>query len=108
MTNENYDWSNAFDAIEEAMARTASQCSGNIAVSEAERQGLMKQGNEAEAETYQDKIREKTLGDVTLRFRWHCFDQSHAYRIYPDKNVLSLELRQGSQVLRRAEESFED
>jgi hypothetical protein len=90
------------------MARAASQCSGNIAVSEAERRGLMKQGNEAEAGTYQDKIREKTLGDMILRFRWHCFDQSHAYRAYPDKNVLSLELRQANHVLRRAEQSFED
>ena len=108
MTNENYHWSNAFNAIEEAMARAASQCSAEIAVSEAERQGLMKQGNKSEAGTYQDKIREKTLGDLTLRFMWHCVDQSHAYRSYPDKNVLSLELRQGSQVLRRAEKSFED
>jgi hypothetical protein len=97
-----------FEAMATAMAHAASKCSGDIAVSEAERQGLAKQGNAPEASTYQDKIREKTLGDVTLRFRWHCFDQSHPYRVLPDKNVLSLELRQGSRVLRRAEESFED
>src|SRR5258708_6341537 len=63
---------------------------GDIALLGAQRPGLMKQGNEAEAAAYQDKIREKKLGDVTLRFGWHCFDQSHAYRTFPDKNVLSL------------------
>ena len=108
MTSKKYDWSKAFDAIAAAMARAASQRTGDIAVSEAERQGLAKQRNATEGATYQDKYREKTLGDVTLRFRWHCFDRSHAYRVLPDKNVLSLELRQGSHLLREAEESFED
>jgi hypothetical protein len=104
MTDKTYDWANAFDAIVAAMAR----CSGDIAVSEAERQGLAKQGPAAEAETYQDKIRKKTLGDVTLEFKWHCYDPSHAYRAFPDVNVLSLELRQGGKVLRRAERRYED
>jgi hypothetical protein len=45
--------------------------------------------------------------DRTLRFQWRWYDPSQAFSIRPDINILSLELRHGDQVLRRAEERYE-
>jgi hypothetical protein len=99
-------WSKDFDAIAAAMVRAASERSVDAAVAEAERQGLIKQsGGEG---TYQDKIWEKTDEGTTLRFRWHTYDPSHAWRASPDVNVLSLELRQSDKVLRHVNERFDD
>lgn len=99
------NWSDIFNAIVAAMAQAAGERSADAAISEAERHGLIKQGDGG---TYQDKIWDKTDEGTTLRFRWHCYDQSHAYRILPDMNVLSLELRQGDRISRRAEQRYED
>jgi hypothetical protein len=106
MTSEKYDWVGVFTAIEAAMTSAANQRSAEFAASEAEHHGLTKQGDANG--TYQDKIWERTADDVTLRLKWHCYDQSHAYRVLPDMNVLSLELRQGDKILRRVERRFED
>lgn len=106
MTSEKYDWIGVFTAIEAAMTSATDQRSAVFAASEAERHGLTKQGDANG--TYQDKVLERTADGVILRLKWHCYDQSHAYRVLPDMNVLSLELRQGDKSLRRAERRFED
>jgi hypothetical protein len=106
MTNDKHDWVGAFTAIETAMTSAANQRSAEFAASEAERLGLTKQGDANG--TYQDKVWERTADGVILRLKWHCYDQSHTYRALPDMNVLSLELRQGEKILRRAESRFED
>jgi hypothetical protein len=81
------------------MTSAANQCSAEFATSEAERHGLTKHGNANG--TYHDKVWERTADGVVLRLKWHCYDQFHAYRVLPDMNVLSLELRQGDTILRR-------
>jgi hypothetical protein len=105
MTGEKYEWAGAFTAIEAAMTGAANQ-RWEFAVSEAERRGLIRQGDANGV--YQDKAWERTADGVILRLRWHCYDQSHAYRALPDMNVLSLELWRGDKVLRRAEHRYED
>jgi hypothetical protein len=106
MTGEKYDWAGAFTAIEAAMTGAANQRSAEFAVSEAERGGLIKQGDANG--TYQDKVWERTADGAILRLKWHCYDQFHAYRGLPDMNVLSLELRQGDKILQRTERRYED
>lgn len=106
MTNQKYDWVDVFTAIDAAMISAANQHSAEFAGLEAERLGLVKQGDANE--TYQDKVWERTADGVILRLKWHCYDQSHAYRTLPDMNVLSLELRQGNSILRQSEHRFED
>ena len=44
----------------------------------------------------------------TLWFQWRYYDQSRPFSLQKDMNILSLELRDGDKVLRRAEERFED
>jgi hypothetical protein len=105
MTSEN-DWVGVFTAIETAMTSAANQRSAEFAASEAERHGLTRQGDANG--TYQDKVWERTADGVILRLKWHCYDQSHAYTVLPDINVLSSELRQGDKILRRVERRFED
>lgn len=106
MTGEKFDWIGVFKAIEAAMISAANQHSAEFAGLEAERQGLVNQGDANE--TYQDKIWEKAADGVILCLRRHCYDQSHAYKTLPDMNVLSLELRQGDSILQRSEHRFED
>jgi hypothetical protein len=106
MTNENYDWDGAFNAIETAMGAAAARCSAEFAGAEAERWGLIRHGDVRA--TYQDKTWEKAAGDVILRLRWHCYDPSSVWSVQRDRNVLSLELRQGEKVLRQAESRYED
>ncbi|MDA9409996.1 hypothetical protein [Bradyrhizobium sp. CCBAU 45384] len=56
----------------------------------------------------QKTIWEKHEDGKTLWFQWRWYDQSQAFSIQPDMNILSLELRDGNIVLRRAEERYED
>ena len=106
MISSKYDWANAFAAVEAAMINAANKCSAKIAGLEAERNGLTGRGDMAA--TYQDKIWEKSADGMSLRLRWHCYDQSHAYRALPDMNVLSLQLQQDDKIIRQAEYRFED
>jgi hypothetical protein len=95
----------AFDLIAAAMKRAAAERSYVVASTEAMRHGLVEVGDGKPSQRY---YWERTEGDKTLRFHWRWYDQSHAYRIYPDMNVLSVELHQAGTVLRSAEERFED
>ncbi|HXQ06757.1 MAG TPA: hypothetical protein VN831_18675 [Bradyrhizobium sp.] len=99
------DFDHAFDTIAIAMTRAANERSVASASSEAERHGLVKQGGETRSLI---TIWEKTDQGKTLWFRWRCYDQSQVFSIKPDMNILSLELRGDEQVLRRAEERYED
>jgi hypothetical protein len=78
MTGEKYEWAGAFTAIEAAMTAAANQRWAEFAVSEAERRGLIKQGDANGA--YQDKVWERTADGVILRLRWHCYDPTHTGR----------------------------
>jgi hypothetical protein len=100
------NWDDVFTAIEAAITNAANQRSAEIAVLEAERHGLAKQSNATGA--YEDKFWEKTADGMILRLKWHCYDPSQAFSVRPDMNVLTLELRQDDQILRRAESRFED
>ncbi len=102
MTSGNIDWADAFAAIEAAMISAANQKSAKIAESEAERHGLT---NKRDGKY---EVWERTGDGVILHFRWHYYDQSHAYRTYPDMNVMSLELRQGDKIIQQVEYRFED
>ncbi|WP_339033764.1 hypothetical protein WHZ78_18390 [Bradyrhizobium symbiodeficiens] len=56
----------------------------------------------------QKTIWEKQEHRQMLWFQWRWYDQSQAFSIQPDMNILSLELREGNVVLRRAEQRYED
>jgi hypothetical protein len=99
------DFECAFEAIAGAMARAAKDRSFSIASTEAERNGLIEQGNGKPSQLH---IWERSEKGKTLRFQWRWYDQSKAFSIQPDMNIMSLELRQGDVVLRRAEERYED
>jgi len=51
---------------------------------------------------------QKIENGLALWFQWRYYDQSHPFSIQKDMNILSLELREGEKVLKRAEERFED
>ena len=95
----------AFDRIAEAMTRAAAACSHRVAADEAEQHGLSEQGSGRASAI---NIWERSECGQTLRFQWRYYDQSHAYRTYPDMNILSVELSQAGKVLRRAEQRYED
>jgi uncharacterized protein YcfL len=99
------EFERAFEAIAEAMVQSAEQRSTATASSEAERHGLVEQGDGAPSQT---TVWQRTDQDLTLWFRWHWYDQSAPFSIQPDMNVLSLELRQGDTVLRQAEQRYLD
>jgi hypothetical protein len=102
------DWNAAFVAIEGAMNASAQRRSTTSAISEAERQGLIKQTSDDE---YKGKVWEawkKESAGTTLVFRWRYYDTSHAWATRPDMNILFLELRQNGKTTREAELRFED
>src|SRR5882757_6730198 len=95
----------AFDEIASAMASAASERRINPAKVAVERHGLVKQGD---GEPSQITVWEKTDHEKTLRFRWRWYDQSQAFSIRPDMNILTLELRLGDRILRQVEQRYED
>ena len=99
------DFERAFGAIAGAMVLAAKDCSCSTASSEAERNGLIEQGD---GKPSQLQVWERSENGNTLRFQWRWYDQSQAFSIQPDMNIMSLELRQGDVVLRRAEERYQD
>lgn len=99
------DFERAFDAIAEVMVRAAKDCSFSTASREAERIGLIEQGDGKPSQLH---VWERSEKDNTFRFQWRWYDQSKAFSIQPDMNIMSLELRQGEVVLRSAEERYQD
>jgi hypothetical protein len=99
------DFDVAFDEIASAMA-LASRNDGLSAASRAvELHGLIEQGD---GKPSQKTVWERSYNGKTLRFQWRWYDQSQAFSIQPDMNVLTLELRDGERVIRSAENRFED
>jgi hypothetical protein len=94
-----------FEAIAQALATAAVQRTVTPAESVVELLGLKEQ---AEGKTSQTRVWERADGSLSLWLQWHWYDQSHSFSIQPDMNKLELEMRQGSAVLCRAEESYED
>jgi len=99
------DLDKAFEAIELAMQQAAAQYSVTAASVEAQRQGLVELGD---GKPSQITVWELRAEDRTLRFRYRWYDQSRAFSIQPDMNVLSLELSQEDKILRSSERRYED
>lgn len=99
------DFDDAFEAIARAMIKAKKDGSVLAAELEAERSGLTKQ---ASGPHLQKVVWETRSRSTCLRFQWRWYDQSQAFSIRPDMNILSLELREGERVVRSAEERFED
>jgi hypothetical protein len=99
------DFDLAFDEIASAMASAATERRIAAAEIAAERHGLMKLDD---GKPSQISVWERSDQGKTLRFRWRWYDQSQAFSIRPDMNILTLELRMGDQILRQAEQRYED
>lgn len=50
----------------------------------------------------------KTGHGVTLWFQQRYYDQSHSFSIQNDMNIMSLQPREGTKIVRKAEERYED
>ena len=99
------DLERSFDAIAAVLQQSAQDKSCAIAANEAERQGLVQQGDETPS---QKTIWEKTSGSLTLQFTWRWYDQSKAFSIRPDMNILLVELIESGRTIRQAKEGYED
>lgn len=99
------DFDQAFEAIAAAMTVAASKGNDSIASTEAERQGL---ANHGAGERAHSTVWQKSSDDKTLWYQYRYYDPSQVFSIRPDVNILTLELREGDRVLRRAEERYED
>ncbi len=95
----------AFDAIAGTLKEAAAKKSWGVAESEAERQGLAKQGDDTPRQKY---VWIRTDGSRTLEFTWRWYDQSKPFSIQPDMNMVLVELKENGRVIRQAEERFED
>ena len=93
-----------FDTIGTAMKTAAKEENHLFAADEAKRFGLVSTvPSRGPGEAWQI-----VEDGFTLWFQWRYYDQSRPFSIQKDMNILSLELREGDKVLRRAEERFED
>lgn len=95
----------AFDLVASAMKRAATARSVSIASLEAERNGLVELGDGKPSQLYDWERKE---GAWTLTFRWRWYDQSKAFSIQPDMNIMTLQLMEGEVTVRKAEERYED
>jgi hypothetical protein len=93
-----------FDTIGTAMKTAAKEENHLFAADEARRFGLVSTvPSRGPGEAWQI-----VENGFTLWFQWRYYDQSRPFSMQKDMNILSLELREGDKVLRRAEERFED
>jgi hypothetical protein len=83
----------------------AKEKSAGTAAAVAERYGLIERGD---GKPSQHTIWEREEGPEILRFEWRWYDQSRAFSIQPDMNILSLALLREGRVLRRVEHRYED
>ncbi|MCK1544026.1 hypothetical protein IVA98_05590 [Bradyrhizobium sp. 160] len=94
-----------FDEIASAMTTAANGRNISNVERALNHNGFTRLGDGAPS---QKTIWEKHEDGKTLWFQWRWYDQSQAFSIQPDMNILSLELREGNVVLRRAEQRYED
>jgi hypothetical protein len=99
------DFDLAFDQIAAAMNFASRKDGVTPATRVVESHGLIEQGD---GKPSQNTVWEKTEGEKSLRFQWRWYDQSQAFSIQPDMNILTLELREGQAVIRKTESRFED
>jgi hypothetical protein len=100
-----FDFDAAYDEIAAAM-EAANKHDGHSAADRAvARCGLLEKSDSTAS---QISVYERTEGDKTLRFKSRWYDQSKAFSIQPDMNVLTLELCSGATVVRQKEFRYED
>ncbi len=99
------DLGSVFDDLASAMVSAANVKSVQPAQTVALRHGLNQLGDGTPS---QNTVWEKTDQGSVLRFRWRWYDQSQAFSIRPDMNVLTLELWENDQLIRKSEQRFED
>jgi hypothetical protein len=99
------DFDLAFDEIASAMNSASRQDGVSPTIRVLESHGLIEQGD---GKPSQITVWEKTEGGKSLRFQWRWYDQSQAFSIQPDMNILTLELREGEKIIRKTEGRFED
>jgi len=93
-----------FETIAAAMKSAAKEADHSIAASEVERFGFTKTAPTKQiGEAWQT-----TENGFTLWFQWRYYDQSKLFSVQKDMNIMSLELREGGNAVRKAEERFED
>lgn len=93
-----------FETIAQAMKVAAKEEDYSIASVEAERFGM----TETEPTKPIGTAWQTIENGITLWFQWRYYDQSKAFSIQKDRNILSLELREDGKVVRKAQEEFED
>ncbi len=98
----------SFEAIVKALEIAEEQRSFAPAETAAQPLGLREQTDQRHEGFSATYIWERREGDLCLWLRTHWHDQSHPFQILPDMHTLSLQLRQGSLVLRSAEASYEE
>ncbi len=99
------DLSAAFDRIAHSLPQAARERSAGLASHAAKQEGLIELGDGSPS---QHHIWERRDGEIALRFEWRWYDQSKAFSIQPDMNILSIELRQGDSLLKGASDRYED
>ncbi len=95
----------AFEQISADMEVAAGNASSAVADAEAERQGLRKPDDEKPS---QKVVWERREGRWTLTYSWRWYDQSKAFSVQPDMNIMSLTLADGATIVRATEARFED
>lgn len=87
------------------MVDAAEEKSAGAAAAAAQRYGLIERGD---GKPSQHTIWEREEGTEILRFEWRWYDQSKAFSIQPDMNILALTLLSEGRVLRSVEHRYED
>lgn len=95
----------AFESLAAALVDAAKEKSAGVGAAAAKRCGLVELGD---GKPSQHTIWERQEGRETLRFEWRWYDQSKAFSIQPDMNILALALLRDDKVLRYVEHRYED
>jgi hypothetical protein len=93
-----------FQIIAEAMKKAVIETNHSFASEEAVRFHMTETAPSKPIGTAWQKIE----NGRTLRLQWRYYDQSRPFSVQKDMNILSLELREGDQILKQTEERFED
>lgn len=95
----------AYEIIAAALVDAAAKRSAGTASAVASDCGLTELGD---GKPSQHTIWERQEGAETLRFEWRWYDQSKAFSIQPDMNILTVTHQADGNVLHRAEQRYED
>jgi len=95
----------AFEEIASALADAEKARLPGAARAAAEQCGLVELGD---GKPSQHTVWERHDGEMLLRFEWRWYDQSKAFSIQPDMNILALKLLKDGKVIREVERRYED